>query len=69
MSKQDEQKTISAKLQDLQALVDWFEGEDFQLETALNKHAEAKKLAEEIEADLTEFKNKINVLDVDFSKE
>ena len=62
-------KTISQKLVELSELTAWFEGEDFSLEAALDKYAEAEKLATEIEKDLTQFKNKITVLTKNFSED
>lgn len=60
--------TIASKLVQLDTLLAWFESDDFELETALDKFAEAEKLAKEIEAELAEFKNKITVIKQDFSK-
>lgn len=67
MSKQNE--TISDKLAQLGELVAWFESDEFSLEIALDKFAEAEKLAKDIDGDLSDFKNKITVLKKDFSKE
>jgi exodeoxyribonuclease VII small subunit len=47
---------------DLGELVSWFESDEFELETALDKYKEAEKLAGEIEKDLSELKNEITVL-------
>lgn len=60
MSKTD--KTISQKMDQLSELVAWFEGDDFELEQALDKYREAEKLAGEIERDLSELKNEVVVL-------
>ena len=60
MSKQT--KTVSQKMADLGELVSWFESDEFELETALDKYKEAEKLAGEIEKDLSELKNEITVL-------
>ena len=61
--------SISDKISKLDELVAWFEGEDFELEAALDTFAEAEKLAKEIESDLGSFKAKLTVLKKDFSKE
>ncbi len=61
-------KTISAMLAELDQQVQWFEGEDFVLEEAIEKFREAEKLAKQIEEELGTFKNKINQLKQDFSK-
>lgn len=62
MSKTSESKTVQEKLADLTALVEWFQGEEFSLEEALDKYKDAEKLAAEIEADLTKLKNDIVVI-------
>jgi exodeoxyribonuclease VII small subunit len=61
--------SISDKISKLDELVAWFEGEDFELEEALDTFAEAEKLAKEIESDLESFKAKLTVLKKDFSKD
>lgn len=66
MSKTDD---INAKIQKLNDYVEWFEGDDFVLEQSIEKFNEAKKLADEIQADLNEFKNKITVVQKQFDKE
>ena len=66
MSKTD---NINAKIQKLNDYVEWFEGEDFNLEQSIEKFNEAKKLADEIQADLNEFKNKITVVQKQFDKD
>lgn len=66
MSKTDD---INAKIQKLNDYVEWFEGEDFNLEQSIEKFNEAKKLADEIQADLNEFKNKITVVQKQFDKD
>ncbi|MBB1556111.1 exodeoxyribonuclease VII small subunit [Candidatus Saccharibacteria bacterium] len=57
-----ENKSISEKMTKLGELVAWFEGEEFELEVALDKYKEAEKLADEIEKDLSGLKNEITVL-------
>ena len=66
MSKTD---NINAKIQKLNDYVEWFEGEDFNLEQSIEKFNEAKKLADEIQANLNEFKNKITVVQKQFDKD
>lgn len=60
MSKQT--KSVSEKMAELSELVSWFESDEFQLETALDKYKEAEKLATDVEKDLTGLKNEITVL-------
>ena len=61
-----ENKSISEKMTKLGELVAWFEGEEFELEAALDKYKEAEKLADEIEKDLSGLKNEITVLEQKF---
>ena len=61
MSKVDK-KSISEKRQELEAMLAWFESEDFSVEEAVDKFTAAEKLASEIETELREHKNKITVL-------
>ena len=68
MSEKSEVK-IADKLSKLNELVAWFESDEFSIETALDKFAEAEKLAKDIDNDLAVFKNKITVLKKDFSNE
>jgi len=62
MSKQSEQKSVSEKMNELSKLVAWFEGDDFELEQALDTYGKAEQLATEIEHDLVNLKNEITVL-------
>lgn len=65
----DKNKTIQEKMAELQALVNWFQGEDFTLEEAVTKFSDAEKLAETIEHDLSELKNDITVIKQRFDVE
>ena len=67
MSKQP--STVQTKLALLHEKVAWFDSDEFELEQAIDKFAEAEKLAEEIEADLTGLKNEITVLKQRFDQE
>lgn len=60
--------SISEKTIKLNELVEWFDGDDFELEAALDKFAEAEKLASEIEADLLAMKNNISVVKKKFNE-
>lgn len=66
-----EKKTlnITEKMTKLDEYVAWFDGDDFELEKALDKFTEAKALADEIENDLAELKNTITVINQQFDKE
>ena len=67
MSKSDE--TIQEKIGQLDKLVAWFEGEDFELEQASAKLKEAAKLAGDIEHDLEEVANDIRQVKQSFQSE
>ncbi|MBP5674870.1 exodeoxyribonuclease VII small subunit [Candidatus Saccharibacteria bacterium] len=62
-------KKINEKIEELNAKVEWFYGDDFKLEEASERYKEATKLAKEIETDLESLKNEIKVIEEDFSKE
>lgn len=63
-----EKKSINQKISELNADVEWFYGDEFELEKAAEKYKSAVKLAKDIEKDLKTLKNKIEVVDKDFSK-
>lgn len=64
----EKNKTIAEKTAKLNELVAWFEGDDFVLEEALEKYAEAEKLAAEIEGDLKALKNNIETVKAKFNE-
>ena len=66
MSKQN--KTIQEKMRELDALVAWFDGEEFNLEDAMGVYKKAEALAESIEKELAEYKNEIIVLKKKFDQ-
>lgn len=61
-------KTIEEKMRELRELVAWFEQDEFKLEQAGEKFADASKLAQEIEKDLAGLKNDIVVLKKSFEE-
>ena len=60
--------SIAEKTAQLDVLVSWFDGDEFELEKALDKFKEAEKLAGEIEQDLLALKNEINVIKKKFDE-
>lgn len=60
---------LTEKIAKLDALVAWFDSDEFELERALDKFTQAEKLAEEIDHDLLELKNSITVVKERFDKE
>lgn len=68
MSKNEIKKTtVNAKIQQLEAATEWFYGDDFELDQAIEKYQSAAKLAAEIQQDLTALKNQVEIL-ADFSQ-
>jgi exodeoxyribonuclease VII small subunit len=63
-----EEKSLNAKIAELDQKVEWFYSDEFKLDEATEKYKEAVELAKEIEKDLNELKNEIEVLAEDFSK-
>ena len=68
MSETDNKPNLNQKIQKLDESVEWFYGDDFNLENATDKYKETLKLAKEIESDLESLKNEIEILSEDFSK-
>lgn len=68
MSKNDNKRTIADKMAELDKSVEWFYGEDFVIDQALDKYKNASSLAEEISKDLESLKNEVEILE-DFTKD
>jgi len=67
MSEKNE-RSIAEKTAQLDQLIAWFDGDDFDLEKALDKFKEAENLAAEIERDLMKLKNNIEVVKARFDE-
>lgn len=63
-----ESKTINQKLKELDELIEWFNGDDFELEQAIEKYKLAAMLTEDIENTLNNLKNEINIIKQNFDK-
>lgn len=63
------QKKISAKIKELEEMVDWFYSDDFNLDEAENRYKKTVDFSREIEKDLAELKNRIEVINKDFTKD
>lgn len=61
-SKATPQQTIAQQLESFEAIVSWFDSDDFELEEALQKFQRAQQLAEAIEKKLSHVKNKIEII-------
>lgn len=60
-------KTLTQKITQLDQAVEWFYGDEFSLDQALEKYQSATRLAQEIESNLNELQNQVEVL-ADFTK-
>lgn len=69
MSKSDATPTIQTKLAQLDELVAWFDGDEFELEKATEKLQEAKKLAVDIEQSLDKVENEITIVKQSFASD
>ena len=54
--------TIQSQMTKLTEMVNWFDGDDFSLEEAIDKYEQLEKLAGEIETKLMGLKNQITVI-------
>ena len=54
--------SINEKMSELDTLLTWFDGDEFELEEAVEKFTKAQELAASIEHDLNEMKNTITVI-------
>lgn len=68
MAKKDD-TTIQTKLAQLDQLVEWFDGDEFQLEQASIKLKQAAALAKDIEHDLQSVSNDIQQIKQSFASE
>ena len=64
-----EKASLNQKLAELDQKTEWFYSDEFKLDEAEERYKNAMKLAKKIEKDLSELKNKIEVIEQDFTKE
>lgn len=64
---QESHLSIESKIRHLDEMVEWFYGEDFSLDQAINHYEKSIQLASEIKQDLTQLKNQVEVI-ADFTK-
>jgi peptidoglycan hydrolase CwlO-like protein len=69
MSKNVKKAGIQARLDDLKKQVDWFYGDDFDLDIAVKKYKKILAEGRALETELANLKNEIVELGEDFSKE
>lgn len=68
MAEKKEKLSLSERVKELDAKVEWFYSDEFRLEEATEKYRQAMQLAKEIEEDLAKLQNEIEVLSEDFGK-
>ncbi len=61
------QPSITEKVAQLDQALEWFYGDDFTLDEALERYQKAAQLADSITQDLATLKNQVEVLE-DFTK-
>jgi len=61
--------SVQVKIAKLRELSAWFDGDEFELEKALDVYKEAEALALEVETDLNSLKNDIQVIKKKFDTE
>ena len=59
---------INQNIQKLDQAVEWFYGDEFNLDQAAERYQQALSLAQEINQNLKDLKNHIEVIDKDFTK-
>lgn len=62
-------QNLGDKIAQLDQSVEWFYSDDFSLSEAIDRYEEAAALAKSIETDLKTLKNKISVIEKDFSED
>ena len=63
-----EQNSLNQKIEKLDAEVEWFYSDEFNLDEATKKYKVAITLAKELQEDLSNLQNEIEILDADFTK-
>lgn len=53
---------IKEKTENLNKIIAWFSGNDFEIEQAIEKFKEAQKIADDIEQELKQLKNEIEIV-------
>ncbi len=66
-SSQKKKNTIAENIENLEALLEWFESEEITVESSIQKYEEALKLSQELQSQLDEAKNQVEVIKKKFS--
>lgn len=54
--------SIEDKIKQLEDQIEWFDGDDFKIELAIEKYDQAKKLAQDITQDIEAMKNEVTII-------
>ena len=68
-AKNNERKSLTEKINELERATEWFYSDEFNLDAATEKYEKAIEMAKEIEDDLKKMKNKIEIVEKDFTKD
>lgn len=69
MSAKNNTQKLHEKIARLDEMIAWFESDKFELDAALERFEEAKRVASEIDEQLTNYKNTITVIKKDFARD
>ena len=58
----NKQKSLRELMDEFEKIVEWFDGDDLDVEAAIAKFEEGSELAEKIKQQLSEAKNKIEIV-------
>lgn len=54
--------SIEDKIKQLEDQIEWFDGDDFKIELAIEKYDQAKKLSQDITQDIEAMKNEVTII-------
>ena len=54
--------SIEDKIKQLEDQIEWFDGDDFKIELAIEKYDQAKKLAQDVTQDIEAMKNEVTII-------
>lgn len=63
----EKSKSLRQLLDEFEAIVEWFDQDDLDIDQAISKFEEGSKLAEDIKHQLSNAKNKIEIVKADFA--
>lgn len=66
-SQEPKNNSIEAKITQLDESIEWFYGEDFNIDQAIDRYKQAAELSKSIQKDLEQLKNEVEVI-ADFTK-